>query len=153
MPQNTRKLPQNERKLKSGEPPQHGLDMRGVHVRFLSVCSAFCLNEHFCKTSAFFCSEGRFRHVSWIFIASNQQIVHCTHKNTLQPRNPEHLAGCGGNALKSEDCPAGLLGASRVEPWGDVMWRHVDRGVHGVPCLTCRVHIHHITQTRLIGLP
>ena len=28
---------------------------RGIQVSFLSVCSAFCLNEHFCKTrEAFF---------------------------------------------------------------------------------------------------
>ena len=43
--------------IKSGEPPQYGLDKRGIHVIFLSVCSAFCLNEHFCKTSAFFVAK------------------------------------------------------------------------------------------------
>ena len=52
-------MPQNARKLKFGEPPQHGLDMTGIHVRFLSVCSsAFRQNERL------FCSEGSFRSLS-----------------------------------------------------------------------------------------
>lgn len=32
--------------------PQSGLDTRGIHVRFLSVCSAFCSNEHSLKSVA-----------------------------------------------------------------------------------------------------